>query len=671
VGGESRRDRSSSYVPQFPDRYPARAAARSHLATFVLFMSLAILWTLPLIAQLNTAIPGSVLGDGPIFVWNNWWVREALTPPPRSLFWTPYLFAPLGTDLTLHTHTLFPSLLAATVFGWLPLIPATNLVILLGVALNGFCAYLLADSITRRWWPALLAGIAYGGSPFVMGHLLGHYNLVHAWGLPLCLLCIRHGRAGSKAAWAGAGLTWLATVYTDYYYGIYLTLIVLGWAGATVLEWRWSAEANPRLPRWMTTGLVVAATGGALVAVFIAATGGGVFTIAGRLVSITRPTNLVTIVWLLLVLRAALAAVSRLRVRVTLDAIKSRSIAWLILPVVGLLPLIVAAYDTWVAGNYVSQSYRWRSAPAGIDLASLVTGNPWNPLIGSQIRELYARFGINALETAAWIGIPLALVLWLAPAWWRCRTGKQWLLCGIAFLTWALGPWLTIAGVQTGILLPATLVRWVPLVGNARMPGRAVIVVYLAVSMLVAIGLARRKRSVHPAVAAAVTCLVVLDYAGFPMQVERVQVPGLYQDLRGTTGNLIELPMGVRDGFGQTGRFDPRVLLHQTVHERPLVGGFVGRLSPRIADAYARNPVVRSLLALSEDRTIPAGDLQADRAVARLALSEFGVTAVVLDTSAASPPLVRYLRDVLPVKKVATDGTHELYLVVPSSGSRR
>jgi hypothetical protein len=611
------------------------------------------------------------MGDGPIFVWNNWWVREALASfPPRGLFWTPYLFAPLGTDLALHTHTLFPSLVAATVFGWLALIPATNLVILLGLALNGFSAYLLANSITRRWWPAILAGIVYGGSPFLMGHLLGHFNLVHAWGLPLCLFFVRRGRAGSRTAWPAAGLTWFSTVYTDYYYGTYLTLILLGWASAIVFEWRWSAVARPRLPRWLTIGFVAAATGGALVALLITVTGGGVFTIAGRRISVTRPTNVVTIIWTILVLRGALAAVSHLRVRALRDAIALRSLAWLALPIIGLLPLIIAAHATLVSGNYASQNYRWRTAPAGIDLASLVMGNPWNPLVGPRVRDVYARFGINAHETAAWIGIPLALVLWLAPAWRRCRAARPWVLCGTAFGGWALGPWLTIAGVQTGIVLPAMVIRWVPLIGNARVPGRAMVIVYLAVSMLVAIGLARRRRPVRSAVAAALACAVVLDYAAFPMEIGDIQVPRLYQSLRGRSGNLVELPMGLRDGFGESGRFDPRVLLHQTVHGMPVVGGFVARLSPRIKDAYHANPIVRSLLALSENKTTPAPDLEADRGVARLALAEFDVTALVLDTSAASPPLARYVRDVLPVRKVATDGTRELYLVMPSDRPR-
>ena len=64
----------------------------------------------------------------------------------------------------------------------------------------------------------------------------------------------------------------------------------------------------------------------------------------------------------------------------------------------------------------------------------------------------------------------------------------------IAFV-WALGPRLLVAGFDVGLLLPQILARFIPLVNNARVPGRAMVLVYLAVAVLVAIRVARMEGS--------------------------------------------------------------------------------------------------------------------------------------------------------------------------------
>jgi hypothetical protein len=61
-------------------------------------------------------------------------------------------------------------------------------------------------------------------------------------------------------------------------------------------------------------------------------------------------------------------------------------------------------------------------------------------------------------------------------------------------------------------------------------------------------------------------------------------------------GALLDLPLGLRDGFGERGHLDHRALFYQTLHQHPIAGGFVARLSPRIVEAYATDPVLGTLL---------------------------------------------------------------------------
>ena len=465
-----------------------RAVTSSHLPALLFFVALAALWSLPLVSHISTCIPGAASGDGPTFVWNNWWMRLALQSPDQRFFWTPLQFAPFGTSLVLHTHTAFPSFLSATLLGWLPLLTATNLIILSALALNGFAAYLLAHALSQSRSAALVAGVIFGGSPFVMLHMLGHFNLIHVWLLPLCLWCALNAHRRRSSVWAAAaGLAFVAAVYTDYYLAIYGGSSLLLLALSRVFHLHWSHHASLS-HTWADRLFLLTAVLCGAGAVTIATSGGGVFELAGFRISARGSSNLVTIAWIALLTYTALRWGSRVRASRTFIDVRLRLVVSFIAPLLLLLPLAIDAVHLWQAGDYASQTYRWRSSPRGIDVATLLAGNPSHPLTGRWTRSFYERQEIDAIESVGWLGTPLILAACLIPAWWRTTEGRSIAGCGAVFFIWALGPWLTMAGSQTGVLLPALAVRWVPILSNARMPGRAIIVVYLTLAVHVSQG---------------------------------------------------------------------------------------------------------------------------------------------------------------------------------------
>jgi hypothetical protein len=233
----------------------------------------------------------------------------------------------------------------------------------------------------------------------------------------------------------------------------------------------------------------------------------------------------------------------------------------------------------------------------------------------------------------------------------------------VVFLMWSLGPYVYMAGHGTTLWLPAVLLRWLPIVNNARIPARAIVVVYLAVAMLAARGFVHLRRSSrHVAFAWSMAALACLDLLPLPPPVYLVERPSLYETLRQLSpGAVCELPFGLRDGFGETGRLDPRSMFFQTVHEHPIVGGFVARMPSSLPGRYEATPVLGTLLDLSAGN--PSTDPFPSPAATGRILTQMGIRYVVVNRRTSPPDLLRYVRSALPLEAITQDEERTLYLI--------
>ena len=158
-------------------------------------------------------------GDNYSFLWNLWWMRHVLATPGLAYFHTSYLFYPFGTTIADHPHTALPAIIAATLLKPASIVTAQNLLLLAYVFANMASMYALVWNITRHRRAAILGGVIFGLSPYLASHLLGHFDLVAAWVLPLFALFVRRAMRGGSAVWtAAAGLVLVATACTTYYY---------------------------------------------------------------------------------------------------------------------------------------------------------------------------------------------------------------------------------------------------------------------------------------------------------------------------------------------------------------------------------------------------------------------------------------------------------------------
>jgi hypothetical protein len=234
------------------------------------------------------------------------------------------------------------------------------------------------------------------------------------------------------------------------------------------------------------------------------------------------------------------------------------------------------------------------------------------------------------------------------------RETTVWRVVGIAFAIFALGPFLTIGGFDTGLKLPEIALRYVPFAANARMPGRAVVGVYLALGVLVAMSLQRstgRLRS--PAVQWLLIVLVAFEYWDAPIRLTPLQHPAVYRALAAAPpGAVCEVPFGVGDGLSVgVGSQERAVLYYATLHEHPLAGGYVGRMPPDAAERYRRHPLTAMLLRLSGDTMAFSPSSGSEPAPCRY---------LVVDRQSSSSELLDYVAK-LPANHLASDERRDLY----------
>ena len=601
---------------------------------------MSILWTWPLVLHLHDHIPG-LAGDNFSFLWNLWWMRNALSTPELHFFQSQYLFSPFGVDLINHPHTALQGYVTATALAGLSLIQAENLYIIVSVFLNAACAYALAFDIVRDRRLAVLAGVAFGGSPYVAAHLFGHFDLLTAWVIPLFACFLRRAlRTGSIAAALASGLCVAIAAYSAYYHVVYLAMFAVTYVVADV--GRAPIEARSQTPRLFTGRLILVGLMALVVflIVTIAMTGGTSFAVGGAEVSVRGVQNPLIALWLL-----ALAWVlTKWRVAIrfepgSAEAFWRTAQALTIIVAtfaVTCLPLIIQAFRLAASGRYVSQTYFWRSAPRGVDALAPLLGNPFHPLYGGVTTGLYQRLGLDRIESVGWIGlVPLIVLIMGRGKWGDKEEARRWKFVLAVFALWALGPFLTVAGLDVGLPLPQALARFVPVVENARMPGRAMVCVYLALGVLMALRLAGLKpcatgeteaglkpcatadsvpssvaqgfspvgatsvaQGFSPASSVAqgfspgytwlLIALLALDYLHVPIPLTALDRPAVYEQLASIADNgaVIEVPFGIGDGLSAGRGSQDRRLLVLRDHSWTSGRGWVHR--PHAAECRSR-----------------------------------------------------------------------------------
>jgi len=645
----------------------AGRGVREHLGALVGYTAVGLAFAWPLPRQLGTALTGSPDGDTGVYVWNQWVFQHEVLVHQKLPYFTGSILSPgPEANLGLHNYTVFQDLLALPLSPILGVVATFNVVLLFVSVLTAYSTFLLARHVTRRWTEAWLAGLIFAWSPILVTRGFGHFSLVAAAPLAIFLLVLMKAAGRERlrhAAALGVVLAWAG--YSDVYYAVYCLLIGAAFFASRVCAIRVDRQVGfTTLGRRTIDALLFLVAG--LVAT-IAMTGGFSLTLLGLSVSARGLYTPVLVLTMLALLRVPW------RLRVSVEP-TGRMDAWRLVrlgAVVALVatallsPVLYAVGLRMTAGGFNAPAVFWRTGPGGVDLVAAVVPNPNHALAPAWIHDWLTSLRNGYVENV--VSIPLVAALTMLMAWrlgWRAP--RWWVALALGFGVLALGPFVHVAGVNTYVPGPWALLRYVPIVGLARMPGRFSVVMFLAVAVLCATALewiGRKYPERRRPMLVIVAVLLLAELVPAPLTLHSAAVPRVYQQVAAAPGEVrvLDLPTGIRDGTTSVGNFSPLSLFFQTRHGKPIIGGYLSRVADDRVAALRRNDVIDGLIVLSEGGTLSApreaGLIAGGPAFVRAANLGF----VVVDRTRASPALADFAVRALRLELVEADGPLTLY----------
>jgi len=190
------------------------------------------------------------------------------------------------------------------------------------------------------------------------------------------------------------------------------------------------------------------------------------------------------------------------------------------------------------------------------------------------IQDVYYRISGNVWESCAYLGLVNLMIL--AFAFRRLVSKMAIYLCGIlTFFVLSMGTYVHILGAKMPIMLPYSIIKYIPLLSNVRAPARNIVFVYLFLAIVIGLALkllldrARIKKRNYILLSFLVG-LLILDYHSTSNEMTEVYLPSCYSaiDHVGDFG-ILDLPAGWTESA--------KYMMYQTLHGIPIVQGVIPR----------------------------------------------------------------------------------------------
>lgn len=548
-----------------------------------IYLALSVAMTFPLILHMADHAPAGAV-DLWQNVWNFWWWKRCLFEGLHP-YASPYLFHPTGADLAFYTHSVFNMIATAPVNLLAGPVAAYNASVLLALWLSGWFAWMWLKEATGDARGAFLGGLVFTFFPQHMEQTLEHLNLFSTQFIPLSLLFLhRLARKGGLGPAVGLGVAYALNALCDWHLAVMTTLLL---APLAALELARPSGERARARREMARDLAIA---------------GAIATV--------------------LVLPFALPLVRGLA--------QGMAEAGGGTGAVGIGPL--------GSGAGGAAYFQKAAEDRGIDALYLVLPQFAHPIWGRLTLAAYERRAYEAAGFTCFLGfVPLALAGRAVVQAFRSRRARSspsyrnpgerslvaiWGVVFIVALVLSLGarPWFDGRLIED-LPLPFALFRSVPVLSLLRIANRFMIFVALAMAVLVCVGQASglslrgaragsrddmdsmdrmdemegtdRPLDPRPSNLRVVllSALVLLEYLWLPYPTRPLDLsPGLRAIADSPDrGAVLDVPF---NGNGKT----VRNMVAQTVHGRPIAGGYLSTVPPGPVAFLRAEPTLSDLV---------------------------------------------------------------------------
>ena len=171
------------------------------LLVLFVYVALALLFTYPLVLNIGTHHVGEAEGDAQVYLWNLWWVEQALTELHTDPFRTDLIFYPTGIGLSLHTLGFLQGILFIPLKAAFGSVAGANLIVIWTFVASAAGSYALARYLGASRWGAFLAGVVFGFCPYRLARLAGHYDLLGTEWLPFYTLLFLKALDADRSRW--------------------------------------------------------------------------------------------------------------------------------------------------------------------------------------------------------------------------------------------------------------------------------------------------------------------------------------------------------------------------------------------------------------------------------------------------------------------------------------
>jgi hypothetical protein len=652
---------------------PAKSARRNAAALFG-YVCVAVVFAWPLPLHLADGLLGPAGGDTGVYVWNLWVFRHEIVEHGRFPFWTGEILAlHAGAPLTLHNYTSLANVVAFPLLPILGTVATFNLLTIASGIASAFTAFLLLRRLTQDSVSAWIGALVFGFSPFMTARSTAHFSLVQAAALPafaLALDWVREKPTVRRGALAGALVA--VAFLCDPYYAVYCLLMAVYTAAWMVVSVQRGAAR--RVPAMFRIGIDIAIMCVAGLVCGVMIRGGGRFELFGIRVSMTHLYTPMLVLTVLVLLRVWMA----LRPRVALmpaalrPHLRTAAVAGATCVLV-LSPVLTVMAEHLRERQWIAPRTLWRSSPGGLDVLAYLVPNPTSRWLGWIASDWLASGNGGFVENVAAIPWTATFAVAVALLYAGLRLPRYWvaLTSGAALLS--LGPFISLAGWQTHVPTPWSLLRYLPVIGATRMPARISVVVTLGVAVLLAFAVrALRLQSTRAWLPSTIVAsFLLLELLPAPRELHPATVPSFYKLIAADPRpvRVLTLPFGLRDGTSSHGNFSAATQFYQTVHEKPVVGGYLSRLPSWGLETYRRTYRLSVLMDLSAGRTVSPERLERAIERAHLYPPRLDVGYVVVHAGLASPHLVSFAKSAFDLEFVTSEAGQDLYRTPLATGA--